>query len=541
MDSHKAKLKELLNLLITGREYGVIFLANWENGLYLRAAAGELLEEPWEGNGTGKTEPEEFREMLEFIGTMSLEKVWNKLEHGRSYQRFFSHSRTGRVWRITWQLLAEGEPWICILAREITDMFSKDTLTGLLNYKAFIHKMGGVLQERPKERFAVLFFDILNFKAFNGMFGFEMGDTSLQNIAKKIQESFLEPVLCARIEADHFMALIRQERLDERKLGELLRYVFHVQEAHYCFYGRCGIYLVDGSAANVSDMCDCARIACNSIGRESAKPYAFYNSAMSQEKLNQGLIQFNFEHSVQNGEFQIYYQPIFDARTERMVSAEALVRWDLPGYGLISPNSFIPTLESSGHISKLDIYISQQVFKFQKERMDAGRRTVPISINISRVDVHDMECIQYIRDSLHRDPEVMGRLRMEITESSYWDISKQGRNYLNLLREDGVKILIDDFGNGKSSFSAIRDFEFDFIKIDMGFIRKIGVSRRNDVICRAIIDMAHAIGVQVIAEGVETQAQVEFLRESGCDCIQGYYYSKPLCQGEFDRLLDGAV
>lgn len=540
MDLHKAKLNERLNRLMIGREYSAVLLANRESGMYLRAGAGELREENW----NGAESPKELGELLEFIKKLPLDKIWDKLEQGqsgRSYQRFFNHSQSGRVWRITWQVLAEGEPWICILAREITDMFSKDTLTGLLNYKAFIHKMGGVLQERPKERFAVLFFDILNFKAFNGMFGFEMGDTSLQNIAKKIQESFLEPVLCARIEADHFMALVRQERLDERKLGELLRYVFHVQEAHYCFYGRCGIYLVDGSAANVSDMCDCARIACNSIGRESAKPYAFYNSAMSQEKLNQGLIQFNFEHSVQNGEFQIYYQPIFDARTERMISAEALVRWDLPGYGLISPNSFIPTLESSGHISKLDIYISQQVFKFQKERMDAGRRTVPISINISRVDVHDMECIQYIRDSLHRDPEVMGRLRMEITESSYWDISKQGRNYLNLLREDGVKILIDDFGNGKSSFSAIRDFEFDFIKIDMGFIRKIGVSRRNDVICRAIIDMAHAIGVQVIAEGVETQAQVEFLRESGCDCIQGYYYSKPLCQGEFDRLLDGAV
>lgn len=537
MDTYKTKLKEMLDRLITGKEYAAVLLADRETGQYLRVRDGELYQEDWSEEGLPG-------ELLAFIKRAPLAEILGAIEKEGRCRRIFTSSAEhmeGKVWQVTWQYLEAGKPWLCILAREITEMFARDTLTGLLNHKAFIHETGLVFSQQPSRKFAVLFFDVVNFKSFNGLFGFEMGDTLLKNIARKIQESFLKPVLCARIESDHFMALAQRDKVNRHRLGELLRYVFNIEDTHYCFYSHCGIYLPDGSLDDVSDMCDCARIACNSVRSESARPYAFYNSFMSQQQLSQGLVQFNFESSVQNGEFQIYYQPIFDVATEKMVSAEALVRWELPGHGLISPQNFIPTLESSGHISKLDIYISQQVFQFQKERRDKGRRTVPVSVNISRVDVHDMECIRQIRNYLRRDPEVMRLLRLEITESSYGDISEQGRRFLSLLRMEGVKILIDDFGNGKSSFSTLEDFEFDYIKIDMGFIRKIGLNSRNDTICRAIINMAHSIGVKLVAEGVETREQVNFLRENKCDFIQGYYYSKPVHQKEFARLLDVPV
>lgn len=285
-------------------------------------------------------------------------------------------------------------------------------------------------------------------------------------------------------------------------------------------------------------MCDRAKLAKNYISNQYVQPYAIYDESMKMEYDDNSRVMINLEQAIEKNEFCVYYQPVYDAKTEEIVSAEALVRWIPDKKNPVLPGRFIPVLENSGHITKLDTFVNRTVREMIRKRKQEGKKVLPVAVNLSRMDLMDKDIMGRIWENVNDKKIPVSMFHYELTESAYADITESGSEFLTGLQKKGAKILIDDFGSGISSFSTVRDYEFDIIKLDMGFVQKIGTSKKTDNILIALIDLAHSLDMKVIAEGVETKEQTEFLKKNGCDYFQGFYYAKPMSQDEFEAMLD---
>ncbi|MCR4656245.1 MAG: EAL domain-containing protein, partial [Lachnospiraceae bacterium] len=247
------------------------------------------------------------------------------------------------------------------------------------------------------------------------------------------------------------------------------------------------------------------------------------------------------EPAIESGRFFVMYQPVVDSHTKEIISAEALVRWRKPDGNLISPGVFVPVFEKNGFISRLDLFVWEQVCAFQAKRKAQGRKTVPVSVNLSRVDFYNENLFEDLNGILEKYDIDSSMLKVEITESAYMDQPDVIIGVVEKFRNAGFRILMDDFGSGFSSFNMLKDFEVDILKIDMKFMDSIDTSERAGNILYSIIQMAKAIHMETVAEGVETDTQYELLRNMDCDCIQGYYFHRPLIESDFTDKLDENV
>lgn len=433
---------------------------------------------------------------------------------------------------------------IIVGAREdITEFSEKDVLTGGYNRRGFIRITERLLNEVPdRTKYAVLFFNVKNFKAVNELFGVESGDVVLQNIFRTLTHSKLSPVITARVESDHFVCLVENKNLDFEELTSVCDNKFVKDGKCMNLIIRCGIFYVEEKPMKISGMIDRAKLAKRYITDEYVQPYMVYDHSMQVAYINKAKLAGELQEGIAKEQFKVYYQPVIDTKTGKIASAEALIRWIHPDKGFISPALFIPALEENGHISELDFYVLKKVWQFINDRCENNKFVVPISVNLSWMDFYDEIMMEKILKEMDRFRE-NGRehmARFEITETSYAAIRENRSGILESLRIKNAKILLDDFGSGFSSFGMLQDYDFDILKIDMSFIRKIGENPKTKSIVHSIIGMAHEIGIKTVAEGVETEEQVSFLRQSGCDYIQGYYYSKPLPEEEFVEFLEKA-
>ena len=433
---------------------------------------------------------------------------------------------------------------IIVGAREdITEFSEKDVLTGGYNRRGFIRITERLLNEVPdRTKYAVLFFNVKNFKAVNELFGVESGDVVLQNIFRTLTHSKLSPVITARVESDHFVCLVENKNLDFEELTSVCDNKFVKDGKCMNLIIRCGIFYVEEKPMKISGMIDRAKLAKRYITDEYVQPYMVYDHSMQVAYIDKAKLAGELQEGIAKEQFKVYYQPVIDTKTGKIASAEALIRWIHPDKGFISPALFIPTLEENGHISELDFYVLKKVWQFINDQCENNKFVVPISVNLSWMDFYDEIMMEKILKEMDRFRE-NGRehmARFEITETSYAAIRENRSGILESLRIKNAKILLDDFGSGFSSFGMLQDYDFDILKIDMSFIRKIGENPKTKSIVHSIIGMAHEIGIKTVAEGVETEEQVSFLRQSGCDYIQGYYYSKPLPEEEFVEFLEKA-
>lgn len=433
---------------------------------------------------------------------------------------------------------------IIVGAREdITEFSEKDVLTGGYNRRGFIRITERLLNEVPdRTKYAVLFFNVKNFKAVNELFGVESGDVVLQNIFRTLTHSKLSPVITARVESDHFVCLVENKNLDFEELTSVCDNKFVKDGKCMNLIIRCGIFYVEEKPMKISGMIDRAKLAKRYITDEYVQPYMVYDHSMQVAYIDKAKLAGELQEGIAKEQFKVYYQPVIDTKTGKIASAEALIRWIHPDKGFISPALFIPALEENGHISELDFYVLKKVWQFINDRCENNKFVVPISVNLSWMDFYDEIMMEKILKEMDRFRE-NGRehmARFEITETSYAAIRENRSGILESLRIKNAKILLDDFGSGFSSFGMLQDYDFDILKIDMSFIRKIGENPKTKSIVHSIIGMAHEIGIKTVAEGVETEEQVSFLRQSGCDYIQGYYYSKPLPEEEFVEFLEKA-
>lgn len=433
---------------------------------------------------------------------------------------------------------------IIVGAREdITEFSEKDVLTGGYNRRGFIRITERLLNEVPdRTKYAVLFFNVKNFKAVNELFGVESGDVVLQNIFRTLTHSKLSPVITARVESDHFVCLVENKNLDFEELTSVCDNKFVKDGKCMNLIIRCGIFYVEEKPMKISGMIDRAKLAKRYITDEYVQPYMVYDHSMQVSYIDKAKLAGELQEGIAKEQFKVYYQPVIDTKTGKIASAEALIRWIHPDKGFISPALFIPALEENGHISELDFYVLKKVWQFINDRCENNKFVVPISVNLSWMNFYDEIMMEKILKEMDRFRE-NGRehmARFEITETSYAAIRENRSGILESLRIKNAKILLDDFGSGFSSFGMLQDYDFDILKIDMSFIRKIGENPKTKSIVHSIIGMAHEIGIKTVAEGVETEEQVSFLRQSGCDYIQGYYYSKPLPEEEFVEFLEKA-
>lgn len=433
---------------------------------------------------------------------------------------------------------------IIVGAREdITEFSEKDVLTGGYNRRGFLRITERLLNEVPdRTKYAVLFFNVKNFKAVNELFGVESGDVVLQNIFRTLTYSKLSPVITARVESDHFVCLVENKNLDFEELTSVCDNKFVKDGKCMNLIIRCGIFYVEEKPMKISGMIDRAKLAKRYITDEYVQPYMVYDHSMQVAYIDKAKLAGELQEGIAKEQFRVYYQPVIDTKTGKIASAEALIRWIHPDKGFISPALFIPALEENGHISELDFYVLKKVWQFINDRCENNKFVVPISVNLSWMDFYDEIMMEKILKEMDRFRE-NGRehmARFEITETSYAAIRENRSGILESLRIKNAKILLDDFGSGFSSFGMLQDYDFDILKIDMSFIRKIGENPKTKSIVHSIIGMAHEIGIKTVAEGVETEEQVSFLRQSGCDYIQGYYYSKPLPEEEFVEFLEKA-
>lgn len=451
---------------------------------------------------------------------------------GRAYEMgasdYFSRPFDARI------VISRVRNTIALFERDYTD-----PVTGGYNRKAFIRQVSRVLKEASvKKDYILLFFNIKNFKAVNELLGVGGGDKLLRWFYQRIIDSRFDPVDTSRIESDHFACLIQAKNLDYDYLTEFCDFSYGNEKRKMHIYSTCGIYHIQEEDISITGMIDRAKLAKGYITDEYLKPYAIFKSDMKDVYVDQMEICSEFEEGIEKQEFQVFYQPVVDAKTGKITSAEALVRWFHEQKGFISPGQFIPALEKGGYISELDRYMIQKVADCIGLRKTEGKTIVPVSVNLSWMDFYDENMLEWIVGSLKKNDTKEQKIRFEITETSLAAIGENHTRMLMRLREHGARILLDDFGSGYSSFGMLQDYDFDILKIDISFVRNIGVNKKTESILQAIINMAHQLGIRLVAEGAETEEQVAFLRENGCDYIQGYYFYKPMPEAEFLQLLE---
>lgn len=498
-------------------------------------------------------QPLEYREFIEklcehrvekkdrdwFVTSTRLDYMEENLQMAGTYSLTVYNEERGAE-RYTYQWLDKEYREVLIAVEDRTVEMEKDPLTGYLNRGGFLRKTEHILKKNADQyQFAVIYFNIRKFSGLNDVYGYANGDKIIRSYMDRIQNSVLRPLALGRVSADRFHALVDVKNLELSELGKLLQYPVRIRGEQVEIYGRCGIYYIpEHCDLEVSQMCDLAKMAKNKISNQYMQPYELYQEDMKTEYGQKNLALLNLEKALEQEEFVVCYQPVVDGQTGEIVSAEALVRWNSSGAEPMVPSVFVPELEDSGYITKLDTYIDQTVHRFQEERYCQEKRMVPVAVNLSRMDLMDERMTEWIFTEIQETKVPKQYFRYEIIESAYTIISTQGEEFLESLRQQGVQIFLDDFGTGVSTFETVRDYTFDALKLDMGFVKKIGKDQKSDAIVVSIIDLAHRMGMKVVAEGIENQQQSDFLRAHGRDYLQGFYYYKPMSAEEFSKLLD---
>lgn len=405
---------------------------------------------------------------------------------------------------------------------------STDHLTGLYNRGAFYHYAKEMIRKDPDACYAIILSDIEYFKRINERFGEAKGDALLQYVGHVLGSLNGDGVLFARYGGDQFVGIMK--RPDTFVEFDMNHFQAQMQE----FYQRApiehfnvqfGFYDDVDTTIPVSIMCDRALMALKTIKHQYGRFFASYTLQLQQKFNREQQILDSMEQAISEHQFKVYYQPKHDARTSEVIGAEALVRWNHPVYGFMSPAEFIPLFESSGFISKLDEYVWKQVCLDVKHMMQKGFQVVPVSVNASRKDLVTERIMQAVKspvEQLNLDPAL---LHIELTESIYMEDAEILAPLMKRLKDLGFKLELDDFGSGYSSLGILSKLPVDIIKLDISLISQI---ETQPAIVQSMIQLLHTLGYEVTAEGVENDRQVDMLRKMGCDYNQGYYYSRPL-------------
>lgn len=420
-----------------------------------------------------------------------------------------------------------------------------DALTNLPNRTLFNDRLGQALinAQRDKGKAAVMFLDLDRFKNINDTLGHGIGDLLLQEVAVRLTGCVRQGDTVSRLGGDEFVVLLpelndeKDARLVAQKLLNAAAFpiVLEGHELHISASIGISYYPMDG--ANAEALMKNADVAMYRAKEEGRNNFQFYHASMNARSFERLAMETSMRYALNRGEFDLYYQPRFALPEGRIVGAEALIRWNHPDLGLVSPGLFIPLAEETGLILPIGEWVLEQVAAQGKAWQQAGFPPLSLAVNVSarqfrRVDFA-AKILQILRNSGF-DPHY---LELELTESTLMTHAEENIETLKKLSALGIRIAIDDFGTGYSSLSYLKRLPVDILKIDRSFVSEVPDNRDGVAIVEAIIAMAHSLGLHIIAEGVETAEQLEFLQMRKCNEIQGYHFSHPLPVEQFEQLL----
>ena len=422
--------------------------------------------------------------------------------------------------------------------RQLISAAEHDRLTMLYTRNFFFEYANRLYQYHPELHMDAVVLNIEQFHSVNALNGREFGNRVLRQLGDEIRAFLTETDgIASRFEADRFNIYCAEQK-DYRALLDRFQEKVNALSRKVNIRLRMGVKPWKEGVEPVV-LFDRARAACNMVRGDFQNPLMIYDEDMRiRELMNQRLLN-DLHSAADERQFKVFYQPKYDIQADppRLASAEALIRWKHPELGMISPGQFIPLFESNGLISVVDGFVwreaAAQVAAWKKKY----GFTLPVSVNVSRADVFDPTLIDRLVELIESNGLDYENIKLEVTESAYTDNAGQVLDVIRRLRELGFEIEMDDFGSGYSSLNMLSDMPVDVLKMDMKFIRNLESSETDRKLVTLILDIAKFLDVSVVAEGVETEGQLEILRSGKCDLVQGYFFSRPLPPEEFEQLI----
>lgn len=414
----------------------------------------------------------------------------------------------------------------------IVNQLTWDSITNLYREEFFFHRVEELLETYPDRSFDIVCSDIKNFKTLNDRYGRERCNHLLHELANRLMAVIPGLAAGGRISGDSFAFLIDHQ--DEDWTGVLGPTIEDMTTVN--FYVKFGIVEDVDHSLPASQLCDRAAMAMQHLRGSTGAGVAFYDEELRQQQITEQIIIESMSSALRERQFMIYYQPKHDVHNGSIAGAEALLRWNHPELGLIRPDIFIGIFERNGLITAMDRYVCEEVCREIRRCVDLGLPTVPISINLSRLDFDDHDLAAHVAHMADRYDIDRNLLHIELTETAYSEDPDAVVTALKELRSYGFHIELDDFGSGYSSLASLNMLPLDILKLDGSMIRqatKLGDFR----IIESAIQIAQFLGLETVVEGVETAEELDRLRGMGCDLIQGIYYSWPLEQSEFEAYL----
>ena len=490
------------------------------------------------------------------------EAMWSTLtETGYWQGEIWNRRKNGEIFPEHMSLSAVRDPageithYVCMFTdiseekaqqRQLEYLAHNDPLTGLSNRTWFGHQLELAVQEAQGsgEHIAVLLLNLDRFKDVNDSYGHTTGDEVLKHIARQVQSALRPGDVLGRMAGDELAVVARNLRHADGAAAMARHLIRAVAEPWRSPDGlevvagvSVGICMFPEHAGTTELLLQGAHAAVYGAKARGRGAWCFFHEAMTQAARERLELESRLRLALAQGHLQMYYQPQIDIATGRIQGAEALVRWNDPQEGLISPARFIPVAETSGVIGPLGEWVVREVCRQGQQWREAGLPPLTLALNVSPRQFHLTDLAGCTAAALQASGFPAALLELEITESALAERTEEARQVLVRLRELGVRIAVDDFGTGYSSLAQLKRFPIDVLKIDQGFIRDIPQSEDDMAISAAIIAMGHSMGLSVLAEGVETEGPLAFLRERGCDAYQGYLCSRPVPADEFVALL----
>jgi len=418
-----------------------------------------------------------------------------------------------------------------------------DRLTGMMNLTYFTSACEQYVSVHSEKQFALLYTDFTNFKFFNETYGYNEGNLMLKEYSAFLKDS--PAIFQCRITADSFVSLYQVDDAEELKQVFLKRGEEFCEKAHQ-YYVNCklglagGIAMLDRSLDSISMNIDNANSARKSIKKDATVQVEVYTSELRKEQQKQMEIVSHMTEALENREFQVFLQPKMNMFTDRVIGAEALVRWFKPDGTMVSPGEFIPIFEENGFVTHLDFEMMRQVLEMQQKRLEEGKPIVKISVNFSRKHQENQGYLKRLDELMSQFAVPAKSLEIEITESVFMEDIAPLVESICQLKQRGFSVSIDDFGAGYSSLNVLSKVKADIVKLDRQFLLDVEMEKDNftSEFLQLLIDMIKKLGFRVLAEGVETQEQVNLLKNAGCRFAQGFYYARPMPIPEFLEFLD---
>ncbi|MBE5828220.1 MAG: EAL domain-containing protein [Butyrivibrio sp.] len=428
--------------------------------------------------------------------------------------------------------------------RNIIDATGKDSLTGLLTKDYFFQYAREYDKFHPEQEVDAVVVNINKFHLINELYGRNYGDKVLCTIADGVR-SFARGCggVACRDHADRFYIYIEHQDNYDYLTKTLADRLIDITDKHDIHF-RVGIYPDIYHSVNLEQRFDRALHASNSISKNSSQDVvAVYDNSMHEKELYEAKLLDSIEKALLDKQFNVVLQPKYDITGDepRLCSAEVLVRWKHPELGFVRPDFFIPLFEENGRIKELDRFVWREAAKQIKRWKDMYGVTMPLSVNVSRVDIFDPDLLDFLQGILEENGLEPKDMHLEITETAYTDSVITIVDVVNSLREAGFKVEMDDFGKGYSSLNMLTSLPIDALKLDMGFIKGIAENNKDLSMVEFIVNVARFLEVPLIAEGVENSEQYLLLKKAGCDVIQGYYFSKPVSTSEFGHLIERSI